>query len=265
MDIIVNEFGKDLETIVSQLNFIDELRSFSSCSPLVPKGTDDDFLAAARDIHANAKLIHNHLPIISGTLILYTCGRFESMARTLFEDLCQRLVSKADKFDSLPKKMRDNLTIYTAKIIAEPRKYGHAENGVRSFVATLAANLDARSPFSKVNHECLSITDTNMRAEALNDLFARVGAEKVWFRISEQAAVKHHFQELDTGTTEAKAKKKLNELMDLRNKIAHPAGELDWPSTSTILDYVNFLKIIATALSAVTLVYEMTLCAEASI
>jgi hypothetical protein len=264
MDPIICEYEKDLDKICSQLDFIDSLKKFLSADPQENTETQTPFLTEALEIHENTKRVHGNLTLISGTLILYTCGRFEAMTRTLFEDLCQRLVARAGEFSRLPKKMRQNLPIYTAKIISEPRKYGHAENGVRSFVTTLASNLEAGTKLERVNHECLSITDTNMRPDALSDLFSRIGADKIWALISEQASIKSYFEESDTNKVETRARKKLNELMDLRNRIAHPSGELEWPSTVAVRDYVKFLRLISRAMGDISLVYEVTLCSSES-
>lgn len=261
MDPIIFEYNSDLERICSQLDFIEALKKFSSANPPTQNSCcEQEFIAEALIIHDGTKRVHSNLSLVAGTLVLYTCGRFEAMTRTLFEDLCQRLVSRAGEFSRLPKKMRANLPIFTAKIISDPRKFGHAENGVRSFVSTLASNLEPNARISKVNHECLSITETNMRADALSDLFSRVGVDKIWTGISEQSAIKHHFEEQDTAKVESKAKKKLNDLMDIRNRIAHPSGEFEWPSTTTIKDYVNYLRLLATAMGDLMSLYEVTLC-----
>lgn len=261
MDPIVKDFESDLEKILDQLTFIDALRKFSSvASEIHNSESSPAFLAEAKIIHDETKKTHANLPLVSGTLILYTCGRFEAMTRTLFEDLCQRLVSRAEKFSHLPKKMRENLPIFTAKIISDPRKYGHAENGVRAFVTTLASNLSLEAEVIKVNHECLSITDSNMRAEVLSDLFGRVGVNSIWTSISQQASLKVFFQDSDSQKVETKAKRKLNDLMDLRNKIAHPSGELDWPSNETLREHVNFLRLLAKSMSELVSMFEVTLC-----
>lgn len=264
VDPIVKDFEGDLDKIFSQLDFIDLVRKFAAS---VPEQADSDaaspFSIEAMAVHEGAKRAHGNLPLASGTLILYTCGRFEAMTRTLFEDLCQRLVAKAGHFNRLPKKMRENLPIFTAKVISDPRKYGHAENGVRSFVATLASNLAVDATIERVNHECLSLTDSNMRADVLGDLFVRIGANNIWLQISEQASLKMYFQEGDAGKVESKARKKLNDLMDLRNRIAHPSGELEWPSTAALREYIKFLRLMARSMADIVGVFEVTLCVPA--
>ena len=150
--------------------------------------------------------------------------------------------------------MQENLPIYTAKVIAEPRKYGHAENGVRTFVSTLAKNLQPNAPIEEVNHQCLSITDANMKSEILAELFSRVGADNVWKLVAQQVSIRAFFKEAEVGAVEAKAKKTLNDLMDIRNKIAHPSGSFDWPSSEYIKDTINFLKLLAKVLDRTSVV-----------
>jgi hypothetical protein len=261
MDPIVTDFDSDLSKVTAQLDFIEIIRKFISNIPQ----HDDPLLATpfgieALKVHDGAKCIHSNLPLVSGTLILYTCGRFEAMARMLFEDLCQRLATNAGSFARLPKKMRANLPIFTAKVISEPRKYGHAENGVRTFVTTLASNLAVDAAVERVNHECLSLTEANMRAEVLTDLFGRIGVTNIWLQISEQATLKAFFHGDDSKQVETKARRKLDDLMDLRNRIAHPSGELEWPSVESLRDYIQFLRILARSMSELTCVYEITLC-----
>lgn len=260
MDPITRDFENDLDKIVHQLDFIEVLHQFSSSAPNVEGVNTSPFFTNALDVHDRTKKIRGNLPLVSGTLILYTCGRFETMTRTLFEDLCQRLVTRAGTFARLPKKMRENLPIFTAKVISEPRKFGHAENGVRAFVATLAANLVVDATVERVNHECLSVTEANMRADVLSELFGRVGVNAIWTAISEQAALKTHFQNSDSGQVEKKAKRELNELMDLRNKIAHPSGEFEWPSIEALRNYVQLLRLLSRAMAEVVGFYEVTLC-----
>lgn len=260
MDPIVKEFDEDLNKILSQVELIDSLGSFVSCDEFPIEGELPNFFHAAKNLQSIIKANLSNLPIARGTLTLYTCGRFESMVRTMFEDLCQRLVATAKEYRRLPTKMQENLPVYTARVISEPRKYGHAEGGVRTFVSILAQNLQPNAAVEQVNHQCLSITDANMRAEVLSDLFSRVGANEIWKLIAQQASIKTYFKDNDVSSVESKAKKKLNELMDLRNKIAHPSSSFEWPSSDTLKDNLIFLKHLAKVLGELMGMYETTLC-----
>src|SRR5947207_6445581 len=112
------------------------------------------------------------MPILTGTLLLYLAGRLENFVKETFEDLCDGLVSECGDFTHLPKPMQENLVRFTAEVIASPRKFGHAENGVIAFVNTLADNLNRR-PLNGVNSKCLSITTENMWPDTLNEMFVR--------------------------------------------------------------------------------------------
>lgn len=263
MDPIAKDFNDDLERILGQIHLIDLLASFVVYETPYIDGESLDFFHCASNIQSTVRANHANFPIARGTLVLYMCGRFESMVRTMFEDLCQRLVSSAKEYKRLPKRMQDNLPLYTAKVIAEPRKYGHAESGVRTFVSILAENLQPNASIEKVNHQCLSITDANMKSEVLAELFGRVGAGNVWQLVAQQLPMRTFFKEADVGAVESKAKRTLNDLMDMRNKIAHPSGGFDWPSSEYIKDAISFLRILAKVLGEIMDMYEQTLCTNA--
>lgn len=259
MEPIVKDFEADIQTVLHQIELLETLRKFASIPQEGAVG-ESAFDVTAKSLHDTVKNVQLGIPLASGTLLLYTCGRFEIMARTIFEDLCQRLVARAGVFARLPKKMQEALPIFTAKVIAEPRKYGHAENGVRAFVTTLASNLEPGAAVTRVNHECLSLTDSNMRADVLAELFSRIGANNLWPQVAAQAALKTHFEDADAAKVEKAARKQLNDLMDLRNKIAHPSGELEWPSLEALKAHISFLLILARTIGELVKVFELTLC-----
>lgn len=261
MDPILQEFEQDLDRIKGQLDFIEKLRDFAKhdCDAS-DQGKERDFLNNAVTVHEAANRVHASFPMLTGTLLLYLAGRFEEFTRTSFEDLCQRLVQRAQAFDKLPKKMRDSAIVFTALVMQTPRKFGHAEGGVRTFVSTLSENLRGENPLTRVNHECLSITESNMRAEVFADLFSRVGVSSIWKQIGQQAQMQTYFETQDSGNAESQAKRELDKLMDLRNKVAHPSGTIEWPSTDTVIRYVNYIRILARSLTDLIGVYEVTLC-----
>ena len=93
-----------------------------------------------------------------------------------FEFLCDRVAAVCENYRNLPREMRDSIVTMTAKVIAEPRKYGHGDQGVKRFITNLANILSDNSKLQDVNSACLSVTDANMRADILTDLFQRIGA-----------------------------------------------------------------------------------------
>jgi hypothetical protein len=147
----------------------------------------------------------------------------------------------------------------TGEIIANPRKYGHGDKGVAGFVTVLATNLADSQPLNDVNAACLSVTYENMREPVLSDLFARIGIQKLWDRIGEQAKVKTHFDAHDSGHARSLAAAYLNTLMERRNRIAHPSGTVEWPDVSVVREDVEFLAVIGAVLSELVPNFEADL------
>lgn len=260
MDIIFKEFERDLERVCDQLKLIDALKEFAALAPLDEDINTTEFARNSSRIHELSRSVHKELPILTGTLALYIAGRFEEYSRTLFEDLCERLVQKAPNFKALPKKMQQGLIEFTAMVVQAPRKYGFGEGAVASFIATLHENLSNPHVITAVNQQCLSITEANMRSEMLRDLFDRIGATKLWEKIGQQAPIQAHFGTSDPSQAQKLAEDELNELMKLRNLVAHPSGGITWPSTDSIRNYTRYLCVLGKALYDLTLVFEGALC-----
>lgn len=280
MDLILNEFQRDLATIKRQLDLLDEIKRFSSTPGLQNKYKSilakvdgksgrsvamRKYLAQADVLQERARESHAGLPLVSGTMILYIAGRFEEYTRTSFEDLCQRLAQRASSFKALPKKMQESLVVLTAVVMQSPRKYQHGEGAVAGFASNLAANLSSEASVDRINYQCLSITEANMRADILSDLYDRIGAKEIWKKIGQQASMQAHFVTPDPSNAESLAKQRLNALMDLRNSIAHPSTSIVWPDTGAVRGYIDFLDVLASALSSLSGVFSATLCRNDSL
>ena len=258
MDPVLQEFILDLNRVNRMINLSNQLQSF----PSIELNSDTIQEEAIRDtvvaLHASAKESHADIPILNGVLILYIAGRFENFIREIFEDLCDSLAGQFEVFTHLPKQMQGNLVRFTAEVIANPRKFGHAENGAAAFVKTLSDNLSGETLYG-VNSKCLSITTENMKPETLNEIFGRIGANNIWERIGQQANVQSLFSVDQPDKATREAKKTLNELMNLRNLIAHPSGGITWPATDKVKEYTQYCEAIALAISDICSVWSGTL------
>jgi hypothetical protein len=215
-------------------------------------------------VHAQSVECHADLTILVGTMILYLGGRFEYFVRSEFEEMCDTIAAKCNSYDLLPKEMRQSLIVRTAEVMSNPRKYGHADNGVETFISNLAQNLSDKTRILRINSQCLSITYENMRPTILQDLFDRVGAKELWTSIGEQAAVKVLFETNNSGQARNEAQSRLNKFMDTRNTIAHPSGNITWPGVADIEGYIQFFEVLAGALSQIAQVYTVSLTTRTS-
>lgn len=275
MDLILSEFKEDLATITRQLDLMDEIKKFSAVPELaeryrssisnvtgrsMPSLEFRKFLSQASLLQVCARGSHTGFPVVCGTMALYISGRFEEYTRTSFEDLCQKLAQRASSFKALPKKMQENLVVYTALVMQAPRKYQHGEGAVAAFAENLAANLSKEASVERINYQCLSITEANMRPDTLADLYDRIGVKEIWKKIGQQASVLAYLMTQDSAAAETMAKQKLTALMELRNSIAHPSTSIVWPATEVVRDFITFLDVLATALSSLSVVFAATLC-----
>lgn len=194
------------------------------------------------------------ITIIGGTLVLYATGRFEHYIRLLVENIADSIAEKCEGFLLLPKEMRENLITQTALVVQNPRRYGHGEGARSTFLRQLSDNLNGNSA-KPINSQCISITDSNMRPDILAGLFKRIGVKDALKDVSEQAHVKALFQSANTGFVQDQLTRKLNEVMDLRNGLAHSSGNVSWPAIEKSIDYMNFLEAIAGALDSLSSLY----------
>ncbi len=256
MTILLNEFKSDLGRIRRLIDALELLRGFPAHT--APNPSTDPFIEHAVKVHGSTLNCHADIVVLSGTAILYMAGRFEHYIRTVFEELCDSVAKRCNSYDSLPRVMRTSLISMTAEVMKTPRKYGHADKGVEAFIKTLALNLTDRSKLESINSECLSITYDNMRPDTLEELFKRIGAERIWERVGAQATVQAYYQTADPGQAKNKATSDLNKFMDIRNRIAHPSHDVTWPDADTVIKYMDFLEIISDAILQVSKVFEVS-------
>ena len=258
MDPVLQDFILDLQRLRRMFEFSRQFGALPA-TPLDPNTIQDNVLRdAVTKLHTLAGESHRDVPILNGVLLLYLGGRFENFVRELFEDLCDSLAGQFTNFAHLPKPMRENLIRFTAEVIGNPRKYGHAENGVTAFVKTLSDNLGGE-PLTGVNSQCLSITTENMWPDTVNEIFGRIGANGVWERIGQQASIQTFFHVDQPEKATKEAKKTLRELMELRNKIAHPSAGITWPSADQALGFLEYCEAVASALNEICGLWSTTL------
>jgi hypothetical protein len=258
MNPVFQDFSLDLERLKKILRLAEAAGALRANAFNPEAIAETNLRSAVVALHTASQDSHSEMPILNGVLLLYLAGRFENYVREVFEDLSDTLAHECTKFSHLPKAMQANLVKYTAEVISNPRKYGHAEKGVASFVRTLADNLNEQ-PLSGVNSQCLSITSENMWPDTLADMFGRIGVKQIWERIGEQARVQQ-FCQVDQPDKATRASRKfLTDFMELRNQIAHPSGAITWPRMDETQRHIEFCEVIARTLTELSSVWAGTL------
>ncbi|MBU2965437.1 HEPN domain-containing protein [Amphritea sp. 2_MG-2023] len=252
------EYHSDLNKVSALLTLTSSVKDFAGISS--SETTEQDvFLSHASDLHGISQENRANLVVLNGTLLLYVSGKFENFVRLTFEELCTNIADKAERYNYLPKEMRENHVRLTAEVIANPRKYGHGDLGVKSFIKVLSDNLTDEVDLESINTSCLSITSENMRPKIINDLFKRVGINNIWEKISQQAKLQLFLETHDPAKAKKDAEAYLNKLMDIRNNIAHPASSFSWPDSEYIGKSIEFLKVLGEVLAESLAVIEFDL------
>lgn len=267
MDELFAEYKLDLEKIRAFLELIDLVKQFASFDDSILRASNEQGAtvepkleggSTATLIEKNidntlpslllvAKSSKANLPVLSGTLVLYLCGRFEYYVRSVFEELSMQIATRCGTYERLPREMKKELINMTAEVISNPRKYGHAENGVTSFVENLYKNLK-NNDVSTINFQCLSITFENMRAETLEKLFSKAGLKAIWENLGAQNELRLYFETNEVAQARSKAQTLLDEIMTIRNNIAHPSNDTTFPDSSKVTEFLNFFEMLASTI-----------------
>jgi hypothetical protein len=241
---ILLDFQNDLIRIERLIILTESLKSFGDEDAFtIPE--ESSFIVAANQLRDDVRRSSIVFPILSGTLLLYISGRFENFIRTTFETLCDIYASKCKKFDDLPEKMRQELINYTAMVMANPKKFGFNSISSNTFIQNISNNISAETDLGQINSACLSITETNMNSDMVNKIFNRIGLTTLWTEIGKQISLKTHFETLVDNDIVLKSRKSLDDIMSIRNKIAHPSSEPEFPDANAVLQNIAFLKILA--------------------
>lgn len=243
MQEILNSFNEDLSDIekaFSALKCLTELRSIN-----LPETIDDnrELEVKSAELHGLIEGGRNGIVKIPGIFVLYLGGRFEDYIQTIFEELAIQFANSYNDFESLPAKFKKSLISDTSKVISSPIKYGYPDSReINNFIKTLSKNVN-EDEFSRINHQCLSKTEGNMRSKSLSDLFSKIAIKEIWKEIGMQSGIRTHFGIHDYGRAQNEAIKYLDDFMDLRNRIAHPnGGSMTWPSYENVVDYISYFK-----------------------
>jgi hypothetical protein len=251
LDELLADFSRG-EHLISLIN---QIRDFGgSLLPDNMDGTDLQWPEASA-LWRECQNRRTDLPIMSGSLLLYLAGRFEFYIRTIIEIAAEEIASQCEKYNDLPPKLKKELIVRTAEVVQSPRRYGYDEIQVEGFILTLADGLRASSSIPSINSACLSTTDANMRPEILADLFKRIGMDNVWPEIGKQTKTKIHLRVTTDSDATNHAKSRLNDIMEDRNRIAHPTNTTTFLGPDQVLEATKFLSMLAEVMLDVLRVY----------
>src|SRR4051794_35301538 len=112
LNAILDQFRRDLSRAEDLLGLIDSFRDFAASSAARRHELDVEWPEAA-SLAAVAPQVRTDLPILSGAILLYVCGRFEYFVRELIVAMADELVAQAASFDQLPTRVQQTIRAKT--------------------------------------------------------------------------------------------------------------------------------------------------------
>lgn len=237
---ILEGFQADLGKARHLLELTKEFKLFAAASA----PTDGTPWEEAEALLTASQLVRTDLPLLSGSLLLYICGRFEYFARSLAEAVAEELMSNASDFDTLPRSLRDAFVTATTQIVKSPGSYPYIQATPELLLIELGRSLDTDVQGIEVRTELVALTDANMNQRVLADLFKRVGVE-VWTEAAKQASLKQELQQAGDADCRQSATSRLDQVMRTRNSIAHPTSQTVFPDPDQVLETCRFLDVLA--------------------
>ena len=209
----------------------------------------------ATALAAAAPQVRTDLPVLSGSLLLYICGRFEYFVRELVVALADDLAANAAKYEDLPERLRKELQTRTLDIAQNPRRFGYSEAEAIALLLAHAANLGPNANVGAVtiSSRVVTVTESNMNQQTTVEIFKRVSIPDLWVEIGKQASLRIHLEEASDRVCSAAAAARLDELMKERNSVAHPTGTVTFPDPEKVLESVAFLKVLSQVIVDVAL------------
>jgi RiboL-PSP-HEPN len=239
----LNDFEKDIGRVEQLLRVVHTFRDFA--------GQDAELSGHAKKLYEVAQVARTDLPVLSGSLLLYLVGRFESFVRELVSTIVDDLVDKSATYEELPAALRREVLTRTLQINLSPSKFNHDTTSAAALAAQLANNLSGAGDSSSglfVDAATVTITESNMRPEILIDLFRRVGISGVWDTLGKQLALKTLLGEVTDDGCKKAAVARLDDIMNERNKIAHPTGNALFPDASIVEDVARYFRVLGQVL-----------------
>ncbi len=248
MQQLFDSFEADLNDVLNATQAIELASKLPETRvPQIIETCEDDYCTDVKSL--NVKLIEARQGLVKvpGVFKLYIAGIFEAYIKTLVEEMAVAIAQMANSYSQIPKSLRLALIKDTAKVIPDPRRYGHGDGAVESFIKNLHMNIH-EDDLSSINYQCITITESNMRPEILSELFKKVSVTKVWEEVGGQVQVKTHFSTTNSQDAQRKAMDYLENFMRQRNDIAHVSTSVTWPSTSSVIDDVEYFKALGKVL-----------------
>jgi RiboL-PSP-HEPN len=242
MGITLNEFQDDVARLLLSLDLLHNVGELPTYP--IPEGIEgSEFVKSATELHEFVRANKASILMWPPAIILYVCGRFEYYVKSAVETAAQEIATASTSYNRLPEDMRNNYYRLSIEAINYPRRYGYNAEETARMIKSLSDNLSEDS--IDLDYERITITASNMRSDVVNELFKRIGFGDYWKIVGDNLDCRRHYQTYDNKVVISSVKKELEDMMDLRNSIAHPASGTTLPNLDATRKAILFFRMLS--------------------
>ncbi len=230
--------------LTSYITANDGMRSVLGRLPICSEPTELEFELTS---------LRHTAPTIPQWRILDHCsavGRIYALYEQFAESILSEWIEfrSADvKFPDLPKGLKDGYTEGFPYILSMLHKNRYEHLSRENLVAQYHQALSGSSRY-KLQSECLTHHQNNLRWDDLGQIFARCGIDGIGIWVQQSKSLQLHFQ--STRKIQEQTSTKLKELVEYRNAAAHGTVAVDEIlGTQKLIDIIQFVMCLCDTLS----------------
>lgn len=235
----LKELLGQVESIQRTVDLRENLVAFGSSSPQNLSSQGENLHRVVRQIGQSGLQ-----PSLNGSVLLLAAALEQFTSNTIIE-YAANLPKVIPNYEDLPKSVRSANEELTGQALSTHRTW-FADYDRRRFVENLTRCNAGDVPYV-LNGEALALQGRNLRAGNLRDLFSRLGISDVWNLAGCTKVLKDWSGSQSTESTNSLAKNKLNELIDVRNQLAHGFGSSN-PGPNDVNSYLQFIQALSKSL-----------------
>ena len=235
----------EVDRIEHLLALIEGLLGLIGSVPASLSGSDADYWPEATKLQIASQSARTGFPAMTGSLLLYLCGSFEFFIRQVVEVAADELSAMVRNYSDLPKPLRDNLKTLTLEVAKAPKRFGFDEAQANVFLADLVACQSGLAVNIDIASSVLAATESNLRADVLADLLKRIALDSYWPEVGKQTQIKLNLYTMEESLATKEARATLDTMMALRNRIAHPSPNTQFPDSAQVQKAAKFLRVLA--------------------
>lgn len=255
MKIVLDEFEKKLDNISGYIDSLIEEKNIRNL--IVHSGSEicaTNEMCRVKNFHIEKAVKIDTKIINFNAIIISLYGAFELFIENILISFLKTMNNKVLEYDKLPEVIRNNNIRLSSELILEKHKSKYSDINEEELIINLNNCFTSNSEY-KLNYKAFTKHETNLRPQAINDMFIRVDVTNICKLIISSNRFKEYYakeKEIEFNNVSSfTSRKKIEEiysilinLIEYRNKISH-----GWVDETEDLEnvkekYIEFIRVI---------------------